>query len=62
MTVAGVPEFVESHCEKICHTALGMIWEAKSVIDPVNKEPLLIRCGIHTGNIVTGVVGQKMPR
>lgn len=62
MTVGGVPENADNHCEKICHVALGMIYEARSVLDPVNNKPLLVRCGIHTGNIVAGVVGLKMPR
>ncbi|KAF7626010.1 Guanylate cyclase domain-containing protein [Meloidogyne graminicola] len=62
MTVGGVPESVSDHCERICHLALGMIWEAREVIDPVTKNGLRVRCGIHTGNIVAGVVGVKMPR
>uniref|UniRef100_A0A915EG51 guanylate cyclase n=1 Tax=Ditylenchus dipsaci TaxID=166011 RepID=A0A915EG51_9BILA len=62
MTVGGVPDSTDNHCEKICHLALGMLWKARSVLDPVNNQPLLVRCGIHSGNIVAGVVGQKMPR
>uniref|UniRef100_A0A1I8BN61 guanylate cyclase n=1 Tax=Meloidogyne hapla TaxID=6305 RepID=A0A1I8BN61_MELHA len=62
MTVGGVPESVSDHCERICHLALGMIWEARGVMDPVAKNGLRVRCGIHTGNIVAGVVGVKMPR
>lgn len=62
MTVGGVPEIADNHCEKICHVALGMIYEARAVIDPVNNKPISLRCGIHTGNIVAGVVGLKMPR
>uniref|UniRef100_A0A914MGV4 guanylate cyclase n=3 Tax=Meloidogyne incognita group TaxID=654580 RepID=A0A914MGV4_MELIC len=62
MTVGGVPESVSDHCERICHLALGMIWEARGVMDPVSKNGLRVRCGIHTGNIVAGVVGVKMPR
>uniref|UniRef100_A0A7E4UWW8 guanylate cyclase n=1 Tax=Panagrellus redivivus TaxID=6233 RepID=A0A7E4UWW8_PANRE len=62
MTVGGVPENNEQHCENICHVALGMIWEARTVIDPVSGEPLIVRAGIHSGPIVAGVVGAKMPR
>jgi class 3 adenylate cyclase len=32
------------------------------VIDPITKNGLRVRCGIHSGNIVAGVVGVKMPR
>uniref|UniRef100_A0A183BS17 guanylate cyclase n=1 Tax=Globodera pallida TaxID=36090 RepID=A0A183BS17_GLOPA len=62
MTVGGVPEAISDHCERICHLALGMIWEARSVIDPINKNGLKVRCGLHSGNVVAGVIGIKMPR
>ncbi|CAJ0955935.1 unnamed protein product, partial [Mesorhabditis belari] len=62
VTVCGIPEFIPQHCEFICHTALGMIWEARSVLDPIAKSPLQIRIGIHSGPLVAGVVGSKMPR
>jgi len=62
MTVGGVPELVENHCEKILNLSLGMIWEARTVMDPVTNSGLLVRCGVHSGNIVAGVVGIKMPR
>lgn len=62
MTVGGIPEFLPSHAEKICYVALGMIWEAKTVHDPVSKKPLEVRIGIHSGTIIAGIVGVKMPR
>uniref|UniRef100_A0A914W7X3 guanylate cyclase n=1 Tax=Plectus sambesii TaxID=2011161 RepID=A0A914W7X3_9BILA len=62
MTVGGVPDIKSNHCEIICHVALGMIWEARSVTDPINNKPLQVRTGIHSGPIVAGVVGAKMPR
>ncbi|KAL3078238.1 hypothetical protein niasHS_012125 [Heterodera schachtii] len=62
MTVGGVPEAIKDHCERISLLAIGMIWEARSVIDPISKRGLKVRCGLHSGNIVAGVVGVKMPR
>ncbi|TMS35786.1 hypothetical protein L596_003109 [Steinernema carpocapsae] len=62
MTVGGLPDIVENHAEKICHVALGMLWEARTVLDPITSKPLQIRAGIHCGPIVAGVVGAKMPR
>uniref|UniRef100_A0AC34FFF7 Guanylate cyclase n=1 Tax=Panagrolaimus sp. ES5 TaxID=591445 RepID=A0AC34FFF7_9BILA len=62
MTVGGIPEAIENHAEKICHVALGMIWEGRSVLDPIGEKPLIVRAGIHSGPIVAGVVGAKMPR
>lgn len=39
-----------------------MLYEACSVVDPIQKKPLSIRAGIHSGPVVAGVVGAKMPR
>ncbi|CAI4229274.1 unnamed protein product [Auanema sp. JU1783] len=62
MSVGGVPEQSDSHCAIICHLALGMLMEALSVQNPITGEPLQIRAGIHSGPVVAGVVGAKMPR
>ena len=37
MTVGCIPEAIENHCEKICHVALGMICESRSLLDPFSK-------------------------
>ncbi|VDM27989.1 unnamed protein product [Toxocara canis] len=62
MTVGGVPEEKPDHCETICYVAVGMLWEARSVSDPITGQPLQVRIGIHSGPVVAGVVGNKMPR
>ncbi|CAP26995.2 Protein CBR-GCY-34 [Caenorhabditis briggsae] len=62
MTVSGIPDYTSEHSETMCHVALGMMWEARSVIDPVNNTPFLLRIGLHSGTIIAGVVGTKMPR
>ncbi|ETN77381.1 heme NO binding associated [Necator americanus] len=62
MSVGGIPDIVDDHCEVICHLALGMLMEARNVTDPISGKPLYIRAGIHTGPVVAGVVGAKMPR
>uniref|UniRef100_A0A8R1DTU5 guanylate cyclase n=1 Tax=Caenorhabditis japonica TaxID=281687 RepID=A0A8R1DTU5_CAEJA len=62
MSVGGIPDTVEDHCEVICHLALGMVMEARTVCDPITSTPLHIRAGIHSGPVVAGVVGAKMPR
>ncbi|CAI4221978.1 unnamed protein product [Auanema sp. JU1783] len=62
MTVSGVPENLPEHAEKLCNVAIGMLWEARTVLDPHTKKPLQVRIGIHSGPIVAGVVGSLMPR
>ncbi|EFP10742.1 hypothetical protein CRE_02552 [Caenorhabditis remanei] len=62
MAVSGITEFTPEHAENMCHVALGMMWEARSVVDPVSKNPFLLRIGLHSGKIVAGVVGTKSPK
>ncbi|CAD5223129.1 unnamed protein product [Bursaphelenchus okinawaensis] len=60
--VAGVPEPTVDHAETMIHIALGMEWKARMVVDPKKKESMLVRCGIHTGSVIAGVVGEKHMR
>jgi class 3 adenylate cyclase len=62
MACGGIPDEDPNHCEKMCHIALGFLWEARTTFDPINNDILQVRCGIHSGPIVGGVVGAKMPR
>ncbi|KAM6180397.1 LOW QUALITY PROTEIN: guanylate cyclase soluble subunit beta-2-like [Erethizon dorsatum] len=62
MVVGGVPVPVRSHAQRVANFALGMRISAKEVMNPVTGEPIQIRVGIHTGPVVAGVVGDKMPR
>ncbi|KIH48497.1 hypothetical protein ANCDUO_21433 [Ancylostoma duodenale] len=39
-----------------------MLWEGRSVLEPVTKKPIQVRIGIHSGPIVAGVVALSMPR
>uniref|UniRef100_A0A6Q2YUN7 Guanylate cyclase soluble subunit beta-1 n=1 Tax=Esox lucius TaxID=8010 RepID=A0A6Q2YUN7_ESOLU len=60
MTVSGLPEPCIHHAQSICHLALDMMEIAGQV--KVDEEPVQITIGIHTGEVVTGVIGQRMPR
>uniref|UniRef100_A0A8C4TM75 Guanylate cyclase 1 soluble subunit beta 1 n=1 Tax=Erpetoichthys calabaricus TaxID=27687 RepID=A0A8C4TM75_ERPCA len=60
MTVSGLPEPCVHHAQSICHLALDMMEIAGQV--KVDNEPVQITIGIHTGEVVTGVIGQRMPR
>ncbi|XP_066445081.1 uncharacterized protein C13orf42 homolog [Eleutherodactylus coqui] len=62
MVVGGVPVPVETHAQRVANFALGMRMSAKEVINPVSGNPIEIRVGIHTGPVLAGVVGDKMPR
>ncbi|KAL7842729.1 hypothetical protein SRHO_G00244180 [Serrasalmus rhombeus] len=62
MVVGGVPIPVSSHAERVANFALGMIMAAKEVTNPVTGGPIQIRVGLHSGPVLAGVVGEKMPR
>ncbi|XP_008104486.2 guanylate cyclase soluble subunit beta-2 [Anolis carolinensis] len=62
MVVGGVPVPVSTHAERVANFALGMIIAAKDIKNPVSGCPIQIRVGIHTGPVLAGVVGEKMPR
>eukprot|EP00117_Sycon_ciliatum_P003398 scpid21713/ scgid8212/ Guanylate cyclase soluble subunit beta-2 len=62
MVVGGLPEMCEDHAQRIACQALDMQAEAKKVLSPHTREPLEIRVGIHSGTVMAGVVGQRMPR
>ncbi|XP_059183999.1 guanylate cyclase soluble subunit beta-2 [Centropristis striata] len=62
MVVGGVPVPTESHAHRVANFALSMRIAAREVTNPVTGEPIQIRVGIHTGPVLAGVVGEKMPR
>ncbi|XP_072264022.1 guanylate cyclase soluble subunit beta-2-like [Pyxicephalus adspersus] len=62
MVVGGVPVPVSTHAERVANFALGMILMAREVNNPVTGNPIQIRVGLHTGPVLAGVVGEKMPR
>ncbi|XP_056329093.1 guanylate cyclase soluble subunit beta-2-like [Danio aesculapii] len=62
MVVGGLPIPMSSHTERVANFALGMIIAAKEVTNPVTAGPIQIRVGLHSGPVLAGVVGEKMPR
>ena len=40
----------------------AMLRESLPVLMPHNSEPVSLRIGIHTGPLVSGLVGSKMPK
>ncbi|KAK6995376.1 hypothetical protein BgiMline_012045 [Biomphalaria glabrata] len=62
MVVSGVPDKTDKHAQRVADFALDMVSLAAEVLCPDTKKPLQIRVGLHTGPVVAGVVGVKMPR
>ncbi|XP_041985381.1 soluble guanylate cyclase 88E isoform X2 [Aricia agestis] len=62
MVVSGAPEKEDNHAEKVCDMALDMVDAIKDLKDPSTGSHLSIRVGVHSGAVVAGIVGLKMPR
>ncbi|XP_078587166.1 soluble guanylate cyclase gcy-31-like [Branchiostoma floridae x Branchiostoma japonicum] len=62
MLVSGAPVRIKDHAERMCDMSLDMLVAAKNIIDPVTEDQIAIRIGMHTGTVVAGVVGIKVPR
>uniref|UniRef100_A0A4W4EF88 guanylate cyclase n=1 Tax=Electrophorus electricus TaxID=8005 RepID=A0A4W4EF88_ELEEL len=62
MVVGGVPIPKDTHAERVANFALAMRIAAREVTNPITKQPIQIRVGLHTGPVLAGVVGEKMPR
>ncbi|GAB1601943.1 guanylate cyclase soluble subunit beta-1-like [Argonauta hians] len=61
MAVSGLPELCETHAKCIANLALDLMDISSKLSDPVGN-PMVITVGIHTGEVVTGVIGKRMPR
>ncbi|CAG0895669.1 unnamed protein product, partial [Darwinula stevensoni] len=60
MAVSGLPEPCEDHARCIARLALD-IMDISSDIS-VHQRQMELRIGIHSGEVMTGVIGQRMPR
>ncbi|GFR10002.1 guanylate cyclase soluble subunit beta-1 [Trichonephila clavata] len=61
MAVSGLPEPCESHAKCIARLALDFMDLSMEVTNE-EGDPLEITIGIHSGEVVTGVIGKRMPR
>ncbi|XP_078693880.1 atrial natriuretic peptide receptor 2-like isoform X3 [Branchiostoma floridae x Branchiostoma belcheri] len=64
MVASGLPELNGNrHVSEIATMALELLSSLKNfTIRHIPKKQLQLRCGFHTGAVVAGVVGLKMPR
>uniref|UniRef100_A0A8C6TZA8 guanylate cyclase n=1 Tax=Neogobius melanostomus TaxID=47308 RepID=A0A8C6TZA8_9GOBI len=58
---SGLHKKVDSHAKPIAQMALKMMELSEEVLTPDGR-PIKLRVGIHTGSVLAGVVGVKMPR
>ena len=67
MVVSGLPVEMEyeSHAPEIAQLAIRLMEVVQAVSITTldgTKKPIIIRCGIHSGDVVAGVVGRVNPR
>ena len=60
MCAAGVPDPCADHCAVLAEVAL-MCRDAVGQFEALG-EPLKLKLGLHTGAIIGGVIGEKLPR
>ncbi|XP_046394572.1 guanylate cyclase soluble subunit beta-1 [Ischnura elegans] len=60
MAVSGLPEPCRSHVRCIARLALDMMDLGQDI--KVDGKPVKVTIGIHCGEVVTGVIGHRMPR
>ena len=62
MIVAGCPNKAANHALKICDMAFDMMDGITVLKVPGSGDDIHMRIGVHSGPVVAGVVGLKMPR
>ncbi|CAH1159479.1 unnamed protein product [Phaedon cochleariae] len=62
MVVSGAPEKEGNHAQRVCDMAMDMVDAITDLKDPSTGQHLRIRVGVHSGAVVAGIVGLKMPR
>eukprot|EP00002_Diphylleia_rotans_P013187 TRINITY_DN256_c1_g1_i1.p1 TRINITY_DN256_c1_g1~~TRINITY_DN256_c1_g1_i1.p1 ORF type:complete len:548 (-),score=111.85 TRINITY_DN256_c1_g1_i1:535-2178(-) len=60
MAVGGAPEKCDDHAEKIADFAISLMAKCRTIRCPDGSE-LQIQMGMHSGPIVAGIVGFKLP-
>ncbi|XP_065668357.1 guanylate cyclase soluble subunit beta-1 isoform X3 [Hydra vulgaris] len=60
MTASGLPEKCSNHPQVICTLALDMLDVSKEI--RIKEKRIQVTFGIHSGEVVAGVIGQRTPR
>ncbi|XP_023325285.1 soluble guanylate cyclase 88E isoform X2 [Eurytemora carolleeae] len=62
LIVAGAPIKANNHAMRICDMAFDMMDGISMMKDPGTGADIQMRIGCHSGSVIAGVVGLKMPR
>ncbi|KAG9508491.1 Guanylate cyclase soluble subunit beta-2 [Fragariocoptes setiger] len=62
VVVGGLPEPNRDHADRCVRMALDMVRVIGSVRSPADQQPIQMRIGIHTGPVMAGIVGMRVPR
>uniref|UniRef100_UPI00358EB1DB guanylate cyclase soluble subunit beta-2-like n=1 Tax=Myxine glutinosa TaxID=7769 RepID=UPI00358EB1DB len=62
MVVGGVPVPDPNHAYRVANFGLAMLLAISRVHKPRSEESVQLRVGMHTGRVMAGVLGDKMPR
>ncbi|KAK3103807.1 hypothetical protein FSP39_022035 [Pinctada imbricata] len=62
MVAGGVPDRKSDHAVSIAGLALELVETAVMLKDPVSGGHLQLRAGMHTGGVVAGIIGKRMPQ
>jgi class 3 adenylate cyclase len=50
------------HAQSVASFAMEMLSAARETVMPHNGQPVVMRVGIHSGPVASGIVGNRMPR
>ncbi|KAG7370247.1 adenylate/guanylate cyclase [Nitzschia inconspicua] len=59
---SGLPTSDENHAINIANFAIAVQHCCRKVVSPVDKQPIRLRIGIHSGEAASGIVGVTNPR
>ena len=62
MVASGLPEPNPENCQALADFAILVSHAVQVVPSPLDGQPIRIRMGMHSGDVMAGVVGSMMPR
>jgi len=62
MVCSGLPVANPNHARDVANFAVAVREAVKKVLSPLDNQPINLRIGVHSGEVMAGVVGNLMPR